>query len=42
MAKEGIQFREKVRVDGNNCQFACKEVAAFTTELWFAILPKKD
>lgn len=37
--KEGIQFGEKVRVDGNNCQFAFEEVAAFTAELWFAILP---
>lgn len=28
MAKEGEQFWEEVRVDGNNCQFACEEVAA--------------
>ena len=42
MAKEGEQFWEEMRVDGNNCQFACVEVAAFTTELWFAILPNSD
>lgn len=37
--KEGVQFGEKVRADGNNCQFAREEAAAFTAELWFAILP---
>ena len=28
--KEGVQFWEKVNVNGNNCQFARKEAAAFT------------
>lgn len=40
--KEGVQFGKKVRVDGNNCQFAREEAAAFTGELWFAIHPNSD
>jgi hypothetical protein len=37
--KEGVQFGEKARADGNNCQFVRKEAAAFTAELWFATHP---
>jgi hypothetical protein len=38
--KEGVQFWKKVRVDGNNCQFAWEETASFRTELLVREPPK--